>query len=404
MMFIEIVIAIFVGISFGVFTGLTPGIHVNLISLIIVSLSPFLLNYIEPVTIAVFIIAMALTHTFADAVPGIYLGAPDSSQVLNVLPGHRMLLKGEGHNALKLTVIGSLLSLLLCLVLSPLFILLMFALDPLIKDYIGYLLIAIMAYMILKEKKPSKVINAFLMFTMSGTLGMIVLNTQTLKQPLFPLLSGLFGFSLLIISIMQKIVIPEQKTKKELVINKKTVAKAATSATWMGFAAGFLPGFGSSQAAIIAQQFVGNIGDKGFLVLVGGINTANMLVSIATLYSIEKARNGAIIAVSRIIQEININSLIIFLLTALIVAGIATAVSLKISKVFCKWIVKVNYTKTVMIILSFITILTFYFDGIIGILILLTSTAVGIVATELNVGKNHLMGCLLVPVICYFVM
>ncbi|MBT6774490.1 hypothetical protein HOA91_03905, partial [Candidatus Woesearchaeota archaeon] len=42
----------------------------------------------------------------------------------------------------------------------------------------------------------------------------------------------------------------------------------------VGFIAAFLPGFGSSQAAIVATNIVGDIGDEGFLALVGGINTA----------------------------------------------------------------------------------------------------------------------------------
>jgi len=121
-MFLQLLLAILCGILAGIFTGLIPGIHINLISLILLSLSPILLQYTNPITLCCFIIAMSVTHTFLDAVPSVFLGAPDADQALNVLPGHKLLLEGKGFEAVKLTVIGSLLSLILATALIPLLI------------------------------------------------------------------------------------------------------------------------------------------------------------------------------------------------------------------------------------------------------------------------------------------
>ena len=94
-MFAQILIAILIGVTAGTFTGLTPGIHVNLVALILVSMSPFLASYFSLISIAVIILSCAITHTFIDSIPSIYLGAPDSDQALTVLPGHRLLRKGN---------------------------------------------------------------------------------------------------------------------------------------------------------------------------------------------------------------------------------------------------------------------------------------------------------------------
>ncbi|MBT5271817.1 hypothetical protein HN695_00510 [Candidatus Woesearchaeota archaeon] len=404
-MLLETISCIFIGVFAGIITGLTPGIHINLVSLLVISSSPFLLNYLSPISLAIFVISMAITHTFLDSLPGIYLGAPDESQVLNVLPGHRMLLKGEGHNAIKLTIIGSFGCLLLAILFMPITIKTMIIIYPYIKSYIGYVLVVIMLYMILKEKKFQRITNAFMMFLMAGIFGLIVLNIHTLNQPLFPLLSGLFGLSLLLISLMDKTNIPEQNLNKELEIKKTIIAKATIAGTFVATIAAFLPGFGSSQAAILGQQLVSfgeEIGDKGFLVMVGGINTANMLTSIATIFALDKARNGAIIVVNKLIEVIELRTVIIFIISLLIAAGIAVILALKISKIFSRLVVKVNYTVLVSTIIIFIIFLTFCFDGFLGIGILIISTSIGILATKLNVGKNHLMGCLILPVICYF--
>ncbi|MBT4539986.1 hypothetical protein HOC35_00590 [Candidatus Woesearchaeota archaeon] len=405
-MLLETLLCTFFGVSVGIFTGLTPGIHINLISLLIISFSPFLLRILSPTSLGVFIICMAITHTFLDSLPGIYLGAPDESQVLNVLPGHRMLLKGEAHNAVKLTVIGSFGCLILALISIPFTIKLMHTAYPLIKNHIGYALIIIMLFMIFREKRIKKIINAFFMFLTAGVFGLIVLNIHTLNQPLFPLLSGLFGLSMLIISLMDKTNIPEQNLDKKLEIKKSILAKSIFAGTFVATIAGFLPGFGSSQAAILGQQIVSfgeDIGEKGFMIMVGGINTANMLTSIATAYILGKARNGAVLAINEILGVIDLRAMIIFLITLLIASGIAVMLALKISKIFSRLVVKVNYTLLVSTIILFIIILTIYFDGFVGLSILIVSSSIGILATKLGVGKNHLMGCLILPVILYFV-
>src|SRR3989344_2613407 len=98
-MIIELVVALIVGILAGTFTGLFPGIHINLVSVFLVSASPALLQYTSPISLAVFITSMAITHSFLDFIPSIFLGAPDEDSFLSILPGHELLKKGGGHEA-----------------------------------------------------------------------------------------------------------------------------------------------------------------------------------------------------------------------------------------------------------------------------------------------------------------
>ena len=401
-MFIEILISIIIGISCGIVTGLIPGIHVNLISVVLLSLTPFLAQYFSLLSIGTIIISMAITHSFLDSICGTYLGMPDSDQVLGLLPAHRMLKKGEGHNAVVLTLIGSLLCVVSGILFFPVFLFGMKVLAPYVKSVVGYVLIIIVAYMVLKEKGMKKV-YAFFVFLVSGFLGMVVLGTPNLDQPMLHMLSGLFGFSLLLLSLFQDSRIPDQKFDRPIKLGRRSLFKAISGATGIGFIAAFLPGFGSSQAAIIAQQIVGDIQEEGFLVLVGGINTANTLISIATAYSLGKARNGAILVINKILEGITFSSMMVFIVSALIVSSVAVILGLKISKVFCRFIMKIDYKKLIIGILCFIVLLSLYFDGYLGLFILFISTCVGLIASKFGVGKNHLMGCLMLPVILFFV-
>lgn len=398
-MLFEIILALLFGLTAGTFTGLTPGIHINLISTIILSLSTYLLALTSPIVIASFIIAMSITHTFIDSIPSIYLGAPDESTALAVLPGHKMLLEGKGHQAITLTVIGGLTSITLAIILSPILIPTFKILYNTIRNYIGYILIAIMAFMILKDNK--KYLN-FIFFITSGILGMIIFSIPNLNNPLLPLLSGLFGISLLIISINDNTTIPIQKTDLKLEIDKSTITKATIGATFVASIAAFLPGFGSSQSAIVAKTILRKLSDKGFIILIGGINTVNMTVSILTYYTLEKARNGSIIAISQI-ATIDRSTLPTYIIVAFISAILASALTLRLSIAFSKLISRINYKNLVLCIITIITILTIIFSGLQGIIILITATALGIAATQFNIGKNHLMGCLILPVIIYLI-
>ncbi len=398
-MIMEIMLAIIIGVALGTFTGLAPGIHINLVSVLIITVSPFLLTLTTPLNLAVVIVAMSVTHTFLDAIPSIYLGAPDSEEVLSVLPGHKMLLQGNAYHAVVLNTIGSLASLVVIVSLVPVMIPLVVKFYPVIASYIGYILIATSLFMILREKQK---ILVLIIFLLSGALGLGVFNLG-LKDPLFPLLSGLFGVSGLLLSVKNKVKIPAQRISYPQV--RKSAGFQAIAATlFSGTLTSFLPGFSSAQAAILGSSVTKNIGDEGYLILVGGANTVNMILSVVALYVIDKARNGSIIAVSKLLGTLTKDNLILILACILVVGGIATILTLKLSKVFSGIISKVNYKLLCISIISLIILLTFVLTGPLGFLVLVVSTSLGIIPQLKNIGRNHTMGCLLIPVILYFVL
>ncbi|MBW2977766.1 tripartite tricarboxylate transporter permease [Candidatus Woesearchaeota archaeon] len=397
----EVLVAILIGVFAGIITGLIPGIHINLVSLILVSVSGYFLGFTNGLVLGVFIIAMAVTHTFLDTIPSVFLGAPDASTALAVLPGHRMLLEGRGYDAVKLTVIGSLLCLLLVAIIIPFLIPIVSIIYSFINPWIGWILILVVSYMILSEIKK---LYGLFVFLISGVLGIIVLNVPNLEQPLFPMLSGLFGVSILLNSLSNKVKIPEQKISKTIDISKKDILKSVSAGSFSGSLTALFPGLGAAQAAIIGMQLIGKkAGDYAFMILIGGVNTVNFIFSLVTFYSLQKARNGAVVALSEILKEINISYLVVFLATVLIVGGIATFLALNISKVFSKVITKVNYQIICISIIVFIAVLVVYFSGLFGFFVLCVSTAIGMIPSLVGVKKSLAMGCLLLPVILYFI-
>lgn len=403
-MFFHILIALILGILFGIFTGLCPGVHINLVSAVLLGISPALLKYTSPLVLCVFIIAMAITHTFLDTIPSIFLGAPDSENALNVLPGHEMLLKGRGFEAVKLTIIGSYFCLLIGLVFTPVLIICAPKLSALIKPFMGYILLSVALFMILKEKRLQGKIWALLVFLISGVFGVIVLGIPNLNNPLFPMLSGLFGVSSLILSLSENTSIPKQGTTDLARVPLKSQLKALLSGVFSGSLTGLFPGLGPAQAAILAMQLAGDIGTEAFMMLVGGVGTVASLFSLVTLYTLDKARDGAIVVVSKIIGAMSIEKLVVLLLTALAAAGIAVLLTLVFSRLFTRLISFVSYRYLSIGIIVLVTGLVFYFSSFLGLFVFSISTAIGLIAPLNKVRRNNAMGCLLMPVILDFLL
>ncbi len=400
-MFYELLITIGLGVGCGVITGLIPGIHVNLIAIILLSYVNMLLNHFSLFSLGCFIIALAVTHTFLDAIPTIYLGMPDSATALGVLPGHRYLLKGWGYMAVKLTLIGSFFGLILGVVLIPFLFFVVKLAYPILNSLMVLVLLMVVVFMIFKDRRK---MWSIIVFILSGILGWLVLNTYNFKNPLFPLLTGIFGLSTLFFSLRSMSVVPEQLISTKIKLRNKVVFKSLLAAVLAGFLTSMLPGIGASQGTVIGKEFAGNVGDHGFMVILGGVTTVNFVLSLITLFVLSKARNGAIVVVQELMGQISLNHLLAFIAVALIVGGVSVGLTLFFGRIFSKLISRVNYYWLVFGVVMFIIFLTPIISGFVGLLILFTATFLGLVPAIVKCSRTHAMGCLIIPVMMWFLL
>ncbi len=392
-MLLTIILFLLLGIAVGTFTGLTPGIHINLVGALIVSLSASILGAIQPIYLVVFITSMAITHTFVDFIPSIFLGCPDTDTELSVLPGHELLKKGLGYQAVALTAYGGLGAVIILILTSFPLILLISKTYNLIKDLIPYILILISTFLILSEKRK---FSAFFAFLLTGFLGLCVLNLDV-NQPLLPLLTGLFGSSMLILSIKNKFKIPEQKISKP----KVKIARPLIGAFISSPLCGFLPGLGSGQAAILGTTISRTKGEN-FLVLLGATNTLVMGFSFISIYAISKTRTGAAAAIKNLVGNLSADILILILIITLIAGILSFFITIILTKFLIKKINKVNYSTISIITLVILLTITLLVSGIIGFIVLIASTFTGIYCIHLKVRRTIMMGCLLIPTIILY--
>ncbi|MFH0816916.1 MAG: tripartite tricarboxylate transporter permease [Methanobacteriota archaeon] len=160
------------GVAAGALTGIIPGLHVNNLALLVLAaggaLTALVLSIFPAASLfdialltASLITSVAVTHTFVNCIPSTFLGAPDESTSLSVLPAHRMTLEGRGYEAVELSAMGSLGGLLVSFsLLVPVFIVIgppMGGYEKVINTSVVLILIVVVAILVLDEgSRPAK--------------------------------------------------------------------------------------------------------------------------------------------------------------------------------------------------------------------------------------------------------
>ena len=392
-----LLLAFAIGVAIGCVAGLLPSVHPNnTIPLVLAAASFF-----DPLSAAVILITAGIINSFVAFVPSILIGAPDDAEALSVLPGHRMLLQGQGLEAIRLTALGGLGAIALGILLLPL---LAFVIPPVytaIRPHTHWLLAAAVIFLLFCEPNAKKMASSVLIFGLAGVLGFVVLDVFVLENGLLPLLSGLFGAPTLIVALKEKLNLPESLNNEKPKEKTKLMPGIATGAA-AGILAGLLPGIGSSQAAMLVQgKDNSEKGMRKFLVALGGVSAADVLYSLFALWLIGNARSGIAVAIGQLIK-VGVKEIAIFSIVGITAAVIGFWLTMGLAKVALKWLRRVNYQKLCASVLIMITSLVAIMSGVPGLVVFCAATGIGLLGGKLGVRRSWAMGCLIVPTMLYF--
>ncbi|MEW6294756.1 MAG: tripartite tricarboxylate transporter permease [Candidatus Diapherotrites archaeon] len=392
------VLFVLLGCIAGILSGLTPGIHINTISLVVLA---FAAQGSEGFSFVLFIVSMAVMHSFVDFIPSIVLGAPEQDNFLSVLPGHRMLLKGKGYLAVKLCLVGGLFGAIISLALSPFVLLFVYSFNELIYSSIAFVLFFVLLLMILGGRNNKERFWALIVMILSGALGVIVLkNFVAVGNGLFALVTGFFGLPTIVYSLKQKNCIAGQRLKE----SKFSLSKCFKASS-LGFLGGIFvslfPAVSSSEAAFVLRKFYGRVKTTFYLVLLGAISTSSIILAFFVLYSIGKARTGAAAAVKQLIVLRESHLFFIFA-AAVFSAGAGFIISDLIARKALENLHKVNYSKLNFVVISFLFLITFYFSGFLGLIVMCTAAGIGLLSISRNTKRSNSMAFLLIPTLLFY--
>lgn len=377
---LELFAALVLGIVAGTAAGVIPGIHPNMIVLFV----PSIATLAEPMVASVFIAALGVANSVANFLPAIFLGAPDDN-ALAVMPGHRMLMRGQGYDAIKLAVTGCVAAAALLVPLVPLLYYAIPAVIAATSPYTHLLVAAVALYTLRGERLPG-----FIVFALAAAIG-----TLSLRLPvdstliLFPMMSGFFGIPSL---LAQGVAATPERS--DAAISASSVSRGIVSGVAGGITSGFLPGVGTSQ---IATLFSASKDEHAFLAASGAISTANIIVSIIAISIIGKARSGVAVAMSQLGAVTNET------LLAVVFASLAAAAGASLITLWAAKRVPLSAVpKAAPFAALFIALLAFLFCGVYGLLVLAASAATGVYAIKAGTKRGLMMSSLMIPVILFY--
>ena len=432
-----------------------PGIHVNNVAAVLVGMLPvFIAMGFSSLSVCLIILSCAVSHTFHNIIPAIFLGVPSEDTALAVLPGHRLLLMGQGFSAVRLSALGSAGSILFSLVLMIPMALFLFYGYSVLEPHMGFILIAISLLLILSERPLSKIIPATFVFLCAGVLGYFAFGLDGSLNPiifssgtsvLMPLLSGLFGLPLLIVSMFNHSEIPKTRERIDM-FPKPLLIKNTIVGTLAGAFVSWIPGVSSSVAAILAGIFVGkaknqkddeedekddeenendeeeNENDeddeennaKEFIITVSAISTANAVFGVLAFFIIGKSRNGAVVSIKDILSAAGMSvpagllsnetlSLFLLFYSVIVFTGFLSYFStIDLGKVVPRILSRINYKILSAFIIVLLCVLALLLTGTYGFILFLISVFIGFLPILLKTRKSALMGVIMFPVTLYF--
>jgi TctA family transporter len=531
------------GAIIGAGTGLVPGMHVNNVALLILvgqsalsSAVLFLFGWASPsfsdimLLLSTLILAIAVSHTFVSFVPSVFLGAPDEDTALSVLPGHRMLLRGRGYEAVLLTARGCLWGFVASLALIlPLRLLMGSPVDaydklrPVMAGVLA-LVVTLLIYsegerrkatgrMMIKahevggvqllaesdrgrevepwpkfaagddvtiEGRVAKVWNggmllvrgrektvvetqddwekddvwvsiqgialpvtrtvtaneqrswAVLLFLLSGSLGWVLLcspgiqaanwypiqflSSANQSMMLFPLFSGLFGLSTMVMSGASRKTIPDQQLELKTKMESWRHGRAVACGTIAGSAVSWFPGVSGASATVIARYLAGGEpdgrknrdNDREFLVSIGAANASSTVFTLVALFVIFKGRSGATATIGTLLagglspwEPISSVPLAmpLLLVACLLSAMFGYTMAKAIARLFARKCGKLRYGKLVRGVVVFLLLMILMLTGVLGLFVAGAATAIGVLPPIIGVRRVHLMGSLILPAI-----
>lgn len=395
----EILVGALLGVILGTISGLIPGIHANTLAGVLLSLQSFLLSVLGPVALAGTLFAALITHTFVDAVPSTFLGIPEADTSLSVLPAHALCLEGNGEEAVRIAALGSACAIVIAVPISMLCFLHLPALQPYFDWWIGILLVASIGYMIVTSEAPGW---ALTIFALSGALGAFALHYAFLSWHtlagesaiLMPLLTGLFGISVLLIASQGTL--PVQHFSG-LRIEDRAVIRYSLLGTCAGVAVGWLPGLSTASANGVLASVIGYEKDRrSYILATSAANTANAFIGLAALFALSRMRNGVMAALA----GLPLPSMGELMITGILAACAAYVLTVRLSA--SAHLLNGFDSKSLnRIVIVFVVLTSLVLTGPFGIFILLLATAAGLIPHLVNVPRMYCMGAIMVPVMLY---
>lgn len=407
---------VLLGSAMGTFTGLIPGIHVNTLATLMLGSYPFLESLIDPqlplgwgrMAIAVCVVSASVVHSFVDFVPSVFLGAPSPEEVLNVLPGHRLLLQGRGMDAVSAAAVGSLVGALAATALAlPLHLAMDAGAEPVLRGLTPYVIVITVLLLLLTEQGGPDRLWALLLMFISGLLGYLCMSATLPAWSLIPggsmmlpLLTGLFGMPAMLLSVSGAPLPPQRMPER---VHGRPVP--ALKGLLAGAMVGWFPGITATAGTVLATVTSPERDPDRFISMVASVGTASTVFALVTLSVSGNGRSGTMIVVGDILGSSlpgeGFLAIAVLLFAVLLSSPLGYLATLGSGRAMARRMGGADTHLIGTAVMVFMVLLVAAMTGPSGLLVLLTATSIGLLPTAVGVNRVHLAACMLLPVLLY---
>jgi putative membrane protein len=267
-----------------------PGLHIYSVAGILIVLNLRLQGRVDGEVLALFMLGLVVGYAVVNAIPSIFLGAPDESTLFIVLPGQRYLLQERGFEASVLTGVGGLGGLLVLVLLAPVLPRVLPAIRTVVAPHLHWILAAIIAFMLMSEwprgsdrgATPwARFIDAWrslgvglLTFVLSGILGFVLMYGNLVPvemafQNLLPAFTGLFAIPWVLQNLLSQVRMPVQHVVSSVDLSPRLVAQGVGAGVLGGLFAAFFPVVTGGVGGLLAGHATAQRDDRLFIVSQG---------------------------------------------------------------------------------------------------------------------------------------
>jgi len=401
--------------------AVVPALHIYNVAGFIILATASLGRSAPPELLAMFFLGLITGYAMLNAIPSIFLSAPDDSTIFVVLPGQKYLLQQRGYEASVLTGIGGLGGIAVLALLTPIASYLFPALRAILRSHLHWILWTVIAYMLISEwpkgsdRAPAglrrwwdgwKSLTAGLItFLLSGLLGFILLYRSPVPvavayQNLLPAFVGLFAAPWILQNLLSRVELPQQHIAQTVDVTPLLLLRGTFAGALGGLFAAFFPVVTGGLGGFLAGHATAQRDDRLFIISQGASKVVYYVGGFLLFFvpGLHLTRGGMAWMLSSLWSAYTPQTYYLAVAAVVLAGTISFFLLLLLTRLTIKLMVKVHYRWISLGTLALLLTIVAGMTGWSGLLVCAVATGIGLIPVLWGSRRMNCMGVLLLPI------
>jgi putative membrane protein len=410
-----------VGVLLATLLSLMPALHVYNAAGFVILAANSLGDVLASEHLGMLFLGMITGYAVLNAIPSIFLSAPDDSTVFVVLPGQKYLRQRRGYEAAVLSGVGGLGGIAVLALLTPVASTLFPALRTILQPHLHWILWTVIAYMLLSEwpkgadRAPVgwrrwwegwKSLTAGLVtFLLSGVLGFILLYRSLVPvtvayQNLLPAFVGLFAVPWILQNLLSRVELPEQHVATSIDATPGVILRGTLAGALGGLFAAFFPVVTGGIGGFIAGHATAQRDDRLFIISQGASKVVYYVGGFLLFFvpRLHLTRGGMAWMLSSLWSPHTTHTYYTAVAAVVFSGLLSFFLLLLVSRLAAHLVSTVHYRWISLGTLALLPVIVVGMTGWAGLLICAAATGIGLIPVLWGSRRTNCMGVLLLPI------